>query len=76
MSKVCPACLGKEFSFENGPCNLCNHAILGFKILVTEAPHDFRYESRSMQREGLLRGIAEVMAETLIDVAQTVEKPF
>lgn len=76
MSK-CPACLGREFSFEQGPCPLCNRVILGFAISIKEAPDDRHiYESPEMERDALLRGIADAIAETMQDVAQEVKKPY
>lgn len=77
MSDICPACLGKEFSFQHGPCNLCNHPILGFGIHILETPRDReRYETRDIERAALLRGIAAALAESLLEVGRTVEKPF
>lgn len=77
MSNVCPACLGKEFTFERGPCSLCNHFILGFGISIKEAP-DYReqYDNPKIERDALMRGIADAIAETLLDVGRTVKKPY
>lgn len=77
MSEICPACLGKEFSFQQGPCNLCNHPILGFAIQILETPQDReKFESPDIERAALLRGIAAALAESLLEVGRTVEKPF
>lgn len=77
MSKVCPACLGREFSFKDGPCALCNQPILGFKILISEAPEDrLRFDNEDLDRESILRGIADVLAETMLEVGKAVERPF
>lgn len=77
MSKICPACLGKEFTFQHGPCNLCNQPILGFAIHIMGTPEDREhFESPDIDRAALIRGIAAAIAESMQEVAQAVEKPF
>lgn len=77
MSNLCPACLGREFSFKHGPCNLCNQPILGFAIHIKAAPTEReKFDNPEMETQALIRGIAEAIAETLQEVAQTVGKPY
>lgn len=75
--KICSTCNGSEFNFIEGPCPDCNPIILGFAIKIKSAfPDHEKDPNPKIERDALLWGISEAIADSFIEIGESVGKPY